>query len=589
MDFRRVIMILMPVLFASALKAQSISAQVSDRRVQVGVPFEFAVIISGNSSNYNQPYFRDFDLVFGPHETRNIQDINGVVSQQLIFSYHLVAKKEGKFVIPSANALVAGQRLETAPIVIEAVRGPNSPGGNPQNNPHPRGEEVYLQTGVSKKKCYVGEQIYITHKIYSRHQIIGYAGNLSLPTYDGIYSYPEELQGVRPENEILGGVNYQTYLMWKSVAIPNKPGKPALTPYKADLVVRKPNTKPRNLYEQFLGVNAYEDVKVTAKSTPFVIEVMPLPEDGKPENFGGAVGSFNAKVTVDRNELPANEAINLKFIISGRGNLKLISPPKLELPESFETYEPKVSETAGSRVFDYLLIPRQQGEFTLKNLDFSYFDLDTKKYVTIPSPEISIKVLQGDRNSAGAQVYTPQHQVKETENDIRYIKKGNFQLQKGQSEFFNSGLHLGLLGLIFFGLIGSLAARSAYVKQNSNQVLVRERQAAKAARKQLVNAEKLMKENRKDEFYAEILMALNRYISHKLNIPIADLSRSRVQDIMKQRQVDEATLQKLLTTLDNSEYARYAPGAVSGDLRLVYDDTVQLITGLDQQLNRKPA
>jgi hypothetical protein len=315
--------------------------------------------------------------------------------------------------------------------------------------------------------------------------------------------------------------------------------------------------------------------------------VLPLPEEGKPENFNGAVGNFQSKIQVTRNELKANEAFNLKMTISGKGNLKLIGAPALNLPETFETYAPKVSESGNSKTFDYLVIPRSEGEFSLEGLDFSYFNPDQKKYVTVPAGQILIKVLPPDPNSAGAQVYSPHSQVKETENDIRYIKKGDFVLLRSETEFFNSFKHIVFLILPVLGLCAILFLRRNHIKNNSNQALVKERKAAKLAKKQLVNVEKLMLENKKDEFYTEILNAMNNYLSNKLFIPAADLSREKVKTILVHKLINETTINKLMSTLDTSEYAKYAPGAVSGDLQSVYKDTVDLITDMEQQLNKK--
>ena len=314
---------------------------------------------------------------------------------------------------------------------------------------------------------------------------------------------------------------------------------------------------------------------------------MPLPEEAKPASFNGAVGNFNLKVDLSKTELKANDAFNLKMTISGKGNLKLISAPKLTLPDGFETYDPKVVEASGSKTFDYLVIPRSEGDYTLTNLDFSYFDLDAKKYVTIKSEDIKIIILAPDPNSAGAQVYTTPNQVKETENDIRYIKKGDFNLIKTENEFFNSGKHLTLLVCPLFALFLGLFIRRKHIHNNSNMILVRERKAAKLAQKQLQKAEKLKNENNKDDFYTEVLMALNNYLSDKLNIPSADLSRENIHKVLVQKQITDSVLVKLMATIETSEYAKYAPGAVSGDLQHVYQNTVDLIAELEQQLTKK--
>lgn len=579
------------VLLIQSNKAQNFYAQVSSKKVQVGVPFDYAVVIAVNASNYVQPNFKDFDIVSGPNQSNSVQYVNGAMSQQIVISYGLVAKKEGKFTIGPASIMSGGQKLETSAVIIEAVKGSAQgagAGNDPQINSKISGGDLFIRTGLSKNKCYIGEQITITQKVYCRFQIIGFQ-KFSQPTYDGFYSQAQEsVSKGQLTMENIDGVNYYTYELFRTIAIANKSGKINLTAVEGDIVVRKQTSaKPKNIFEQFFGAAGYEDIPVTARSKPMSIEVMPLPEEGKPESFNGAVGSFQCKVQTTRNELKANDAFNLKMTVSGKGNLKLINAPALTLPDGFETYEPKVSENGNSKTFDYLVIPRNEGDYVLKGLDFSYFNLETKKYITIPSEEIKIKVLPPDPNSAGAQIYTPQSQVKETENDIRYIKKGDFILVKSESEFFNSFKHIALLLLPVLMLIAGLFVRRNHIKNNSNQVLVKERKAAKLAKKQLVNVEKLMKSGDKDAFYTEILTALNNYLSHKLNIPVADLSRENINKVLQQKQVEEGIKTKLISTLDTCEYAKYAPGAVSGDLQTVYNNTVDLVTNLEQQLNRK--
>ncbi len=582
--------------FVFVANAQNFYSQVSSKRVQVGVPFEFAVVITVNASNYTPPNLKDFDIVSGPNQSNSVQYSNGVMSSQVVISYGLVPKKEGKITIGAASVIAGGQKLETAPITLEVVKGnAGTQAGNSNNSTEdPKfsnkvsGGDVFIRTGVSKTKCYVGEQVIITQKIYSRLQMIGFQ-KFAQPTYEGFYSQAQESTSKgQAAVENVDGVNYYTYELFRSSAIANKTGKITLSSIEGDVVVRKQtNAKPKNIFEQFFGAAGYEDVPVPVKSKALVVEVMDVPETGKPAGYYGAVGDFSYKVQTTRNELKANDAFNLKMTISGKGNLKLIDAPKLNLPESFETYDPKITESGNSKSFDYLIIPRNEGEFKLENLDFSYFSLESKKYNTIPAPEILIKVLPADPNSKGAQVYVQQSQVKETENDIRYIKKGDFVLVKSETEFFNSSLHILLLIIPVFALCLGLFLRRNYIKNNSNMVLVKERKAAKLAKKQLVNAEKLMQQNKKDEFYTEILMALNNYVSHKLNIPVADLSRDRITSVLNQKQIDTQHTAKLVATLETSEYAKYAPGAVSGDLQQVYKDTVDLITNLEEQLNKK--
>jgi len=574
--------------------AQTVYAQVSSKQVQVGVPFEYAIVIKTNPNNYTPPNFKDFDIVGGPSQSQSTQWVNGVTSFQITLTWALVAKKEGKATISSAIVNAGSERFETNAISLDVVKGATSSQQNGTvNNDKAQynkvsGGDIFIRTGLNKSKCVLGEQITIIQKVYSRLPIVGFQ-KVNTPTYNGFYMQllesPTKGQIIQ---ENIDGVVYQTYELFRHTCIANKPGKLQLTITDCDVVVRRQtNAKPKNIFEQFFGAAGYEDIVVNAKSRPTIVEVVGLPEEGKPNSFSGAVGNYNYKVEASRNELKANDAFNLKMIVSGKGNLKLVDPPKPILPEGFETYDPKITENSSTKTFDYLVIPRSEGSYSLKDLDFSYFNLELKKYITISPEPILIKVLPPDPNSKGAQVYTPQNQVKASDNDIRYIKKGNFELVKSETEFFNSTIHYVLLAFPLLALCSGLFLRRSYIKNNSNLVLVKERKAAKVAKKQLLSAEKLMQQNNKDGFYTEILLALNNYISNKLNIPAADLSHNNISNALTKKLINEDINKKLIATLQNSEYAKYAPGAVSGDLQAVYKDTIDLITNLEEQLNKK--
>jgi len=593
---KMLVVLILSMAFYFDSTAQKFYAQVGAKTVQVGQTFELAFVINvGGASDFTPPNFKDFEIAGGPNQSSSMQIVNGQMSQSITLSYLLMAKREGKLVIGPAYVNAGGQKLESATITIEVVKGnaTQQAGSNTAANSanvKPDGSDIFIKTNVSKSKCYLGEQITISQKVYSRHQIIGFQ-KFNPPTYDSFWSQTiESTSGNQTAQENVEGVIYFTYELFRNVATPNKVGKVTIKPIEGEVVVRRQtSSKPRNIFEQFFGTNGYEDIAVKAISRLTSLEVMDLPSENRPSNFNGAVGNFGYKVEASRQSLKANDAFNLKITITGKGNVKLIDAPKLNLPESFETYEPKVIDGANSKVYDYIVVPREEGNFKLENLDFSYFDLDKKKYSNIPSPSINIEVLPPDPNSTGTQVYSAQNKVKETENDIRYIKKGDFSLTKTSEEFFNSSAHILFLVIPFGLLFIAILIRGNYVKANSNMAAVKERKAAKVAIKQLVKAEKLMLANKKDEFYTEILTSINNYLSHKLNIAIADVSKDSVKSILTQKGIEELKISKLIKTIENSEYAKYAPGAVSGNLKEVYEDTVSLISDIETDLNTKKA
>ena len=591
----------------------SFIAQVSKNKVAVGEVFQVAFTLNGSGNNLVYPNFNDFDIYSGPNQSQSMSMVNGSISQSTTISLFIAAKKEGKFTIGVATVMSGNQKLETKPIVIEVVKSAQQQQqqGNqnsaaqtqqPQQNQAKEknqyaseitNDDLFVRTFLSKTKCYLGEQLTLTQKVYSRVDLRGFQ-NVKFPPYNGFWSQQETSnQQIDLKQENVNGVMYYVADYNKVYLFPQRTGTISIEAIELDCIVRRQTKRqPRNVFEQFFGAGGYEDVVVKVKSKPVKVDVQDLPAENKPQNFSGAVGDFGFKAELDKNQVKANEAINLKITVSGKGNIKLIEPIKLNLPESFETYDPKESENiktaggvTGSITYNYLIIPREKGEFVIDNIGFNYFDEEKKQYVSIPSPEMKLTVLEGEAGSA--QIITPKkYGVGESENDIRYIKKGDLGLQKSDKEFFSSTTHYLLLlfpTLLFFA--GLFLVRQ-HIKANSDVVAVKERKAAKLAKKQLVVAEKHMSANNKESFFTEVLNALNKYIGDKFALSIVDLSKEKISEMLLSKSVSEETTKNVIETLNTCEYAKYAPSAVTGDLKKVYNDTIELISQIEEQIKK---
>jgi len=587
----------------------SFVAQVSKNKVTVGEVFQIAFTLNGSGSNLAYPNFNDFDIYSGPNQSQSMSMVNGNISQSTTISLFIAAKKEGKFTIGSASVLSSGQKLETKPIIIEVTKAAaqqqnnqNAQSAQPQQNQKQEknqyaseisNDDLFVRTYLSKTKCYLGEQITLTQKVYSRVDLRGFQ-NVKFPPYNGFWSQQENSnQQINLRQENVNGVTYYVADYCTVYLFPQRTGAITIDPVELDCIVRRQTKRqPRNIFEQFFGAGGYEDVAVKVKSKPVKVDVQDLPTENKPLEFSGAVGDFGYKAELDKYQVKANDAVTLKITISGKGNIKLLEPLTLNLPESFETYDPKINENvktnggvSGSITYNYLIIPREKGEYILNNLNFNYFDADKKRYISLPSPDMKLTVLEGDPGSA--QIIAPNKKgVKEGENDIRYIKTGDIGLKKHDEEFFSSITHYLLLifpTLLFFG---ALFFVRQHIKANSDIVAVKERKAAKLAKKQLAIAEKHMLSNNKDLFFTEVLNALNKYIGDKFALPIADLSKERITDMLLSKQVKDETAKHLINTLNTCEYAKYAPSAVTGDLKQVYQDTAELISQIEEQIKK---
>ncbi len=600
------ILILFISTWASA-QTPSFYAQVSKNKVAVGEVFQIAFTLNGQGNTLTYPNFKDFTIFGGPNQSQSMSIVNGNMSQSTTISMFIAAKKEGKFTIGPASVLANGtQKLETAPIIIEVTKGAAQPqqgqtqSAQPQQNQAPdknqyaseiSNEDLFVRTYLSKTKCFIGEQITITQKVYSRVDLRGFQ-NIKFPPYNGFWSQQEDNnKQIDLKQENVNGVMYYVAEYNKVYLFPQRTGTITIEPVELECIVRRQTQRqPRNIFEQFFGSGGYEDVAVKVKSKAVKVEVKELPEANKPESFTGAVGNFSYKAEISKNQVKANDAVNLKLTVTGKGNIKLLDEPNITLPESFESYDPKITENvktaggvSGSKTFDFLIIPREKGEFILSNLNFSYFDADKKQYIKLPSPDIKLTVLEGDGTSA--QIIMPSKKgLKKTENDIRYIKTGDLGLKKDEQEFFSSSLHYFLLVVPTLLFMTLLFFVKQHIKANSNLSAVKQRKAAKMAKKQLAVAEKYMHQNNKDQFFNEVLNALHRYIGDKFGMSIVDLSKENISEMLLQRHVSEETKERVIETLNTCEYAKYAPGSVTGDLKKVYHDTTELILQIEEQI-----
>lgn len=593
---RKIIYILL-ISIGFKAQAQTFNAQVSKTKVAVGEVFQLAFTIEGAGGQINMPPFnKDFDIAGGPNQSQSMSMINGNISQSTTLSYFIAAKKEGKFTIGAASC----NGMQTKPITIEVSKGNGQASSASASNNQQQasstsasdvsGEDLFVRTYLSKQKCYLGEQLVLTQKVYSRVDLRGFQ-NVEFPQYNGFWSQVEQNnQQIQLKQENVNGINYYVADYNKVFLFPQRTGNITVEPIELECIVRRATKRqPRNIFEQFFGTGGYEDVVVKVKSKAVKVDVLDLPTENKPMDFSGAVGNYSYKAEISKQQVKANDAVNLKITLSGRGNIKLVEPLKLNLPESFEVYDPKVSEkvntnggVSGSKTFDYLIIPREQGEYVLDKLNFSYFDADKKQYVTLPSPDIKLTVLEGDASSA--QIISPKKDIKGVDNDIRYIKTGDLELREKDNEFFSSWLHYALLIIPFSLFAGGLFAYKKHISANSNLTLVKERKAAKMAKKQLVLAEKHMALNNKELFFNETLNALNNYIGNKFNLPVADLSKDKISEMLLNRQVSANTTKQTIDLLNTCEFAKYAPSAVTGDLKQVYQNSIELISQIEEQI-----
>lgn len=583
MTIKHYIFILL-LLCAGTVLGQSFTAQVAKTTVATGEQFEVQFTINTSSADrYTPPSFEGFQVVGGPNQSSSMTSINGNVTQSISIGYILVALKEGTFTIGSASLRSNGKMLSTNPITIKVVKG--SPRQQQQMqqqqmdmddvvDSRPSSDirkDIFIHAEVDKTNVYLGQQLTVTYKLYTRVGIVNY--NLEkAPDLNGFWSQDikSTQQNTTMQVEMYKGQRYNTAELRKTVLFPQRDGNLTIDPMILTFVVRQP-VASRDPMEQFFG-GGYRDVKIKVQSAPVTIRVKPLPEAGKPAGFAGAVGLFSVSADVDKKELKANEALNYKLNIKGSGNIKLLKEANINPPADFEKYDPKITDSVdvteggvkGTRTLTYLLIPRHEGNYTIDALPFSYFNPSTGRYVTVSTKAFNIKVNKGTDAAGNVTSFagTDQHDVKLLNKDIRYIKTGDPDLYKDGDIFFGSAGYYLLLLIGPLAFAGAFAYRRYNEEQNSDVVKVKNRRAAKLAAKHMANAQKELQAGNTKAFYEAVYGGLYGYLSDKLNIPAADLNHENIAAELKAKKVDDALIQKLISTIELCEMARFAP--VSG-------------------------
>jgi hypothetical protein len=600
--FKNVLHNLLTVFFLSvyySLWAQKLEVSLSARQVQVGQMFEVRFTANGNISSFSPPSFKDFEVVGGPNQSSSIQFINGIISQSQSISYYLYARKEGKYTIGPATAIVDGQKVSSSSVVMD-VMGGNATQHQPSNNQaasanqqeaseqkiETGGKEYFVRTILSKNKCMKGEYVIVSQKIYSKHPIVSIE-KFDPPSYEGVWSQTlQTTSGNQLQNEVLNGEQYYSFEVYRHQVSPTKTGKITFKPVDGVIIIRKAyQGKPRNIWEQFFGTGGYQDVRVTVKSSPVELMVMDLPTAGRPENFSGAIGEFQMKSEISRKELKQNEGLNLKITISGKGNLQTVESPRPELPEGFELYDPKINEYASSKIFDFLIIPRTEGRFTIKVPEFSYFSLDKKQYITIPSFEYEVNVLPGN-GSGGAVVYQSQQlqqDIPKADEDIRYIKKYPFPIGKEVKAFTGSTLYWLVYGFPWLGLASLMFLLYRRKQNRLNMEEFMFRRASKSAYKMLEMAAKDKSGSQAEKFYFYVIQGMQHYLCAKLKIGLSDFQSDKVYEKLIKNGVTVSTAKKWVELYEAAEQYRYAPGIASSDRNTFLNEVKEVLNKTEKE------
>ena len=578
------------------------------KQVVVGEQFQVSYELNGDGKDFKTPNFTNFEIIGGPFTSTSssVQIINGSVSRTntQTFSFHLRAIKEGTYTIPSASITVDKKKITSEPCEINVIASPSGSssynGNSTSTKTNVGAKEVFLKATPNKKKVYQGEQLLLTYNIYYTIPISQLAVSKS-PSYSGFWTkdITDNDGSLQQSSTIIDGQQYNVATIKEIVLFPQKSGNLIIDPLDLTCVAQIRQQRNRSQgydpFEDFFSDvmgTSYTNVRKDIKSQPITIEVEPLPTANKPSSFQGAVGQFTFTSKIDKNELKVNEAFTLTLTVSGKGNIELLELPKPVFPPDFEVYDPKVSTTVknnalgiyGSKKAEYIIIPRVSGDFTLEDIEFSYFNPSLKKYETLKSDIHTIQVQKGATNNNTA-IYTPgQADIKYLGSDIRHINVNNNALSITGTTFFMSPVYIAIIVIMVLTFVVTLVVYNRINKFNKNKVLVKNKQATKIAKKRLNNAHNYLISNNQNSFYEEFSQALWGYISDKLNISRSQLSMDSVKEIMLSKEVSEEIVNEFVELLNNCEFARFAPGDPGKKMDELYQKGIELITKAEKLL-----
>ena len=545
------------------------------------------------------------EVIAGPYTSSesSFQMVNGHTSSSssITYTYTLYAAKSGVYNIPAAHARVGGKQISSRPAKVTVVgsaqgRGNNSPKMHEDDNyqPHMKaagsaisGRDLFIKVSANKKKVYEQEPILLTYKVYTLVDLTQLEGKM--PELTGFHTQEIPLPQQKSFHiERVNGKPYRTVTWSQYVMYPQMTGKmeiPSIT-FKGIVVQQNRSVDPFEAF--FNGGSGYVEVKRNIVAPSIKIDVLPLPH--KPANFSGGVGKFNISAQLNKNELKAGDPLSLRIVVGGIGNLKLIKQPVVNFPKDWDKYDPKVTDKTkltsngleGNMIYDILAVPRNQGHYTIPPVELTYYDTSLNQYKTIKTQSFEIEVAKGDGSRSSVVDYS-----KDQPKDIKDIKKGEAELHSVDNFFFGSVGYLMSLLIPFAAFVALLVIFHKRAIDNADLVKMKGKKANKIATKRLRQANKLMLAGKTNEFYDEVLRALWGYVGDKLNMPAEKLSRENISEKLQSHNVDDNTISKFLSAIDDCEMMRFAPGDPEGNMNKTFESAMTAIMEIENVMKKK--
>lgn len=555
----------------------SFSASTDASQIVLNGYFEVTFTLkNATGSQFAPPSFKDFIVVAGPSTSTSMQIVNGRVSQEMGFSYTLQPTKLGKFVIGRASIKANGKLLRSDPVEVEVIKGNSRPGAASA------GEQVFVRIEPSKKEAYVGEQILLDFKLYTKVGIEGYDIPQD-PDYDGFYAIELRRFNSNTVQEVVNGQQYATKILRRIALFPQKTGHLNIAPFSIQLGVVEDDGRSnfffgRNIKPVFVTTN---DVQMN---------VLPLP-GGSDASFCGAVGKFELQAGIDRKTATTDEAVAIYLILTGDGDVKRIQPPVLSLTDSFEVYPPKLAsdktdeiqgQIISERRYEYLILPKYAGEFNV-HPTISYFNTTTNRYEHFSIPNLSLSIKQGSGKKDRQGISTLDKGL----GDILPIKPTT-KLSPDTRSFVGTWLFYLMVGIPVFVLLVLIAYKKRQYHQGQIDPLVhKSKMANREAQKRLLAARSQLQIGNGKLFYDEVAKAYSGYICDRTGLPMSEFSKEKARERLRLLNVGEKHIEEFVKVLHTCEIAVFAGMGNQASMQLTYDNAVEIITNIESDLNKR--
>lgn len=543
------------------------------------------------------------ELIAGPYTSQqsSYQMINGHTSSSssITYTYTLYAEKDGTYTIPPAHARIKGRSATSNAVKITVSGHARNTGGAAQmhqdNSAEGRmqsagsritGDELFIKVTANKKRVHEQEPVLLTYKVYTTVDLTQLEGKM--PDLTGFHSQEIPLPQQKSFHvERVNGKPYRAVTWSQYLMYPQMTGSlkiPSIT-FKGIVVQENRSVDPFEAF--FNGGSGYVEVKRNIVAPGMTIQVDPLP--AKPAGFSGGVGKFNISAQLSKNEVKAGDPVTLRVVVGGVGNLKLIKQPVVNFPKGFDKYDPKVTDktkltnvgVSGNMVYDFLVVPRNQGSYTIPAVSFTYYDVDANAYKTVKTQPFQLNVKPGDGKSESESYDNPK------DNDIHALKTGYSTVHKLGDVFYGStGYWVAVVLPLVVFIILLIVFRQRAI-DNADIVKMRGKHANKIARKRLKKASQLMFAHKQNEFYDEVLRALWGYVSYKLNMSVESLSRDNIKETLAGHGVPDESIGKFISALDECEFERYAPGDPSGNMEKTFESAMSAIMEIENVMKKK--